>query len=99
MATPVPSNLCDTWGCSIDIKRSLQLSAVKCLVAARNTHSQPVHTVLRSYLALALFQGAPKDVLGSLRQYADILCIEIVRLFKLPALSCCVRCTAPHERI
>ena len=68
--------LCDAWGGSIDIKRSLQLSAVKGLVAARKTHSQPVHTVLRSYLAS--FQGAPKDVLGSLRQYADILCIEIV---------------------
>ena len=39
-------------------------------------YSQPVHTVLRSYLAL--LQGAPKDVLGFLRQYADILCIEIV---------------------
>ena len=71
-----PIKLCDAWGGSIDIKRSLQLSAVKGLVAARKTHSQPVHTVLRSYLAS--FQGAPKDVLGFLRQYADILCIEIV---------------------
>ena len=80
--------MCDAWGGSFDIKRSPQVSAVKGLVAARKTRSQPVHTVLRSYLAL--FQGAPKDVLGFLRQYADILCIEIVRLFKLPALSCCV---------
>ena len=81
--------LCDAWGGSIDIKRSLQLSAVKGLVAARKTHSQPVHTVLRSYMVLASFQGAPKCVLGFLRQcnyslfesmemiqqYADILSI------------------------
>jgi hypothetical protein len=68
--------LCDAWGAGIDIWRSLQLSAVKGLVAARKTCSQPVHSVLRSYLAS--FQGSPQDVLQSLRQYADILCIDVV---------------------
>ena len=61
--------LCDAWGASIDIRRALQLSAVKGLVAARKTHSQPIHSVLHSYLAS--FQRSPKDVLESLRQYAN----------------------------
>jgi hypothetical protein len=70
------NKLCDAWGASIDISRALQLSAVKGLVAARKIHFQPVHTVLRAYLAS--FQGSSQDVLQSLRQYADILCIDVV---------------------
>lgn len=69
------NKLCDAWGAGIDVSRSLQLSAVKGLVAARKTHPQPIHTVLRAYLAS--FQGSPKDVLQSLQQYADILCIDV----------------------
>jgi hypothetical protein len=68
--------LCEAWGANIDVWRSLQLSAVKGLVAARKTCSQPVHAVLRAYLAS--FQGSSQDVLQSLRQYADILCIDVV---------------------
>jgi hypothetical protein len=68
--------LCEAWGTNIDVWRSLQLSAVKGLVAARKTCSQPVHTVLRAYLAS--FQGSSKDILQSLRLYADILCIDVV---------------------
>jgi hypothetical protein len=70
------SKLCDAWGASIDVWRDLQLSAVKGLVAARQTHSQPLYSVLRSYLAS--FQGSSKDVLVPLRQYADLLCIDVV---------------------
>jgi hypothetical protein len=69
------NKLCDAWGASVEISRALQLSAVKGLVAARKTHSQPVHTVLRAYLAS--FQGASQDVLQSMREYADVLCIDV----------------------
>ena len=93
----------DAWGaastssarCSRQPSRALMLPAI-CTRLPACSH-------LLSCL-LASFQGSHKDAPGFLRQYADIICIEIASCldvtvfrfalltqFKLLALCCCVR--------